>query len=292
MSIPAISMLTGNPSGIGFWCHDRVAGLMPVFFPGIRVHTGAGVPGKEYGRLLLMTGSFRSALQGFFSRIPERIGYATDMRRFLLTRPLKPPGSREHHHSLDYVRLAEAAGGSGTSHVPAPAVESSSDPHIALFPGARYGGAKRWPGFRELAFRLTTETGLETVLYGSTDEREFLLELTSGIEGCSAASGLDIPTLASVLRGSVLTVGNDSGGVHLAAALGIPTVTIFGSTSPEWTAPMGRHAVQVTAGLECSPCYRRSCPRGGAECLRRISTEEVLNESLALLKRSGGYGNA
>lgn len=292
MSIPAISMLAGNPAGIGFWSHDRVAGLMPVFFPGIRVHTGPRVSGKDYGTLLLMAGSFRSALQGFLSRVPERIGYATDMRRILLTRPLKPPGSREHHHSLDYLRLAEVAGGSGTPHVPAPAVEPSSTPHAALFPGARYGGAKRWPGFRELAFRLTKETGLKTVLYGSADEREYLLDLASGIECCSAASGLDIPGLAAALMGSVLTVGNDSGGVHLAAALGIPTVTIFGSTSPEWTAPMGRHAARVTAGLECSPCYRRNCPRGEAECLRRISAGEVLNESLALLKRSGEYGNA
>lgn len=291
MSIPAISMLAGNPSGIGFWCHDRMAGLMPVFFPGIPVHSGARVPGKDYRRLLLMTGSFRSALQGFLSRIPERIGYATDMRRILLTRPIRPPRSREHHHSLDYVRLAEAIGGSGNPCVPSPAVETSRPPHTALFPGARYGGAKRWPGFRELALRLTVETGLETVLYGSADEREYLMELASGIQGCSAASGLDIPGLASAIRSSVLTVGNDSGGVHLAAAMGVPTVTIFGSTSPEWTAPSGGNGVYLTAGLECSPCYRRSCPRGEAECLRRISAGEVLNASLSLLKRSGAYGN-
>lgn len=291
MSIPAISMLAGNPSETGFWCHDRVAGLMPVFFPGIPVHTGARVPGKDYRRLLLMTGSFRSAALGFLSRIPNRIGYATDMRRILLTRPLRPPRSREHHHSLDYIRLAEAAGGTGTPHVPAPAVEPSTAPHAALFPGARYGGAKRWPRFRELALRLTEETGLETVLYGSSEEREYLTELASGVQGCSAASGLDIPGLASALSGSVLTIGNDSGGVHLAAALGIPTVTIFGSTSPEWTAPSGENGACLTAGLECSPCFRRSCPRGEAECLRRISTEEVLNESLALLKRSGACVN-
>lgn len=265
---------------------------MPVFFPGIPVHTGAGVRGRGYRKLLLMTGSFRSALQGFLSLIPERVGYATDMRSILLTRRLRPPRSREHHHSLDYVRLAEAVGGSGNPCVPSPAVEASGAPHIALFPGARYGGAKRWPGFRELALRLTGESGLKTVLYGSAGEREYLMDLASGIEGCSAASGIDIPGLASALMSSVLTVGNDSGGVHLAAALGVPTVTIFGSTSPQWTAPSGGNGVYITAGLECSPCYRRSCPKGGAECLRRISAEEVLKASLSLLKKSGGYGNA
>ncbi|MBN2586146.1 MAG: glycosyltransferase family 9 protein [Candidatus Fermentibacteraceae bacterium] len=287
MALPALSMLAGCHPDVVFWVHPRVAGLLPVFFPDAGIRTGSRFPGNANDRLLLMTGSFRSALQGFLSRIPVRTGYGTDMRRLLLTESLEPPAGREHHHSEDYIRLASAIGCRARPAVVKPCVEPLGAPHAAFFPGARYGSAKRWGGFGELASLVAVSTGLPVVLYGSEGEEEELRVTARGREACSVEAGLELPVLVSRLLKSVLTVGNDSGGVHLSALLGVPTVTVFGSTSPLWTAPSGMFTAEVTSSRECSPCFRRDCPKGRAACLSDITPRMVLDESLGLLRKSG-----
>jgi heptosyltransferase-2 len=292
MALPALARLADRYDDMDLWSHPRVAGLLPVFFPEKDVFTGSRIPNGRERRLLLMTGSFRSALQGVLSRIPERTGYGTDMRRLLLTESLDPPRDRDHHHSEDYIALARSQGCTDPVDVPDPSVSPCGSEHIALFPGAEYGSAKKWPRYGGLAAELGEMTGLPVVLYGSGREEEELRVTAMGIAGCTVCAGLDLPSLVSRLMKSVLTVGNDSGGVHLSALLGSPTLTLFGSTSPSWTAPSGRMTAMVTSGADCSPCFRRVCPEGEPRCMDEIGHEMVVEEAIRLLRRSEGADDA
>lgn len=290
MSLPAISMIAAEYPGMSVWSHPRVSGLIPVFFPSFKVYTSGRIGGKQFNRLLLMTDSFRSALQGFLSGIHERIGYRTDMRGLLLTKGISPPFDRCHHHSLDYENLALAVGASGKAPAPEPAVEPEGEPHAAYFAGARYGSAKMWPRFRELATRMYESTGLPSVFYGSPEEDTALRKISSGVPLSEVRTDLTLSEMASRLLSAELAAGNDSGGVHVSAALGIPTVTVFGSTSHVWTAPSGKFTVAVSTERECSPCFRRECPDGIPACLSDISTEEVYSACTSLMKKAGEAG--
>lgn len=292
MALPSLSRLADRYDDMDFWSHPRVAGLLQVFFPENEVFTGSRIRDGRGRRLLLMTGSFRSALQGFLSRIPERIGYGTDMRRLLLTESLAPPRDRDHHHSEDYIALARSQGCNDPVPVPDPSVAPSGSAHIALFPGAEYGSAKKWKGYGLLAAELGDATGLPVVLYGSRREEGELEGIAQGSAGCTICAGLDLPSLVSRLMTSALTVGNDSGGVHLSALLGSPTLTLFGSTSPVWTAPSGRTTAMVTSGMDCSPCFRRVCPNGEPRCMEEIGHEMVMEEAMGLLRRWEGTDDA
>ncbi len=286
MSLPAISMLAAEYPDISLWSHPRVSGLIPVFFPSFQVYTKALTGGKKFTRLLLMTNSFRSAFQGYLARIPERIGYRTDKRGLLLTRGINPPSDRCHHHSIDYENLALAAGASGKVVALEPAVEQEGEPHMAYFAGARYGSAKMWPRFPELASRIYESTGLPSLFYGSPEEERALRDLSSSVPNSEVRTNLTLSEMASHLLSAELTAGNDSGGVHVSAILGIPTVTVFGSTSPEWTAPMGKFTVTVKTERKCSPCFRSECPDGIPGCMNDISTDEVFTACMELMKRA------
>ncbi len=284
MAFPALSMLFEKYPRMILWSHPRVSGLIPVFFPSIRIHTARRIRSGDITTLLLMTDSFRSALQGFLSRIPNRIGYRRDMRGILLTEAIDPPPDRSHHHSLDYERLAVAAGAAGRPIAPMPAVEPEGRPHTAYFAGARYGSAKMWPCFRELAQMIYSACGLPSVFYGSPEEETVLRELSSDLPLCEVRTDLTLPQLVSHLLKAELAVGNDSGGVHVSALLGTPTVTIFGSTSSRWTAPLGRYTSAVNTNRQCSPCFKRECPFGQPLCLNEISAEEVFFACMRLME--------
>lgn len=289
MSMEALSGLSTSPGGAGFWAHGRVSGLLPVIFPDVPVIDSRSLPRRgEFSRLLLLTDSFRSAWMGFLSGIPERTGHGGQMRDLLLTRRVRPPSDRSHHHSLDFERLARAAG-SGPARVPVPVLPAEMPPHIAVFPGAAFGPAKRWRGFAEAAGIISTRTGLPAVFYGSSGEAALLSEICSASgEGSSAAAGLPYPELCAGLAGARVALGNDSGGMHLAALLGVPSVVVFGSTSPAWTAPAGGGVAIVRAdGFACSPCFRRRCPAGGdPACLGSITVDTVVTAASTLMEES------
>ena len=144
-----------------------------------------------------------------------------------------------------------------------------------------------WPRFRELAHRIFESSGLPSIFYGSPEEKPGLLEMSSGVPLAEVTTDLTLSGLASSLLSAELSVGNDSGGVHLSAALGIPTVTVFGSTSPQWTAPMGKYTAVVKTDRECSPCFIRECSEGIPGCLSDIPADEVFTACMELLARAG-----
>ena len=142
--------------------------------------------------------------------------------------------------------------------------------YAVLCPGAEYGPAKRWPYFAELSQRLA----LPAVVLGSGQERE----LGAGVRGRNLAGETTLDEAIELLAGAALVVSNDSGLMHVAAAVGTPQVALFGSSSPKHTPPLSERARVVWLGLECSPCFARECPLGHLRCLREISAESVLDE--------------
>jgi heptosyltransferase-2 len=152
-------------------------------------------------------------------------------------------------------------------------------PLIALAPVAAYGPAKEWPmdGYAALADIFAERHGAECVLVGGAGDLQQCERIAARCRrgAIVAAAETTVGELIALLSLCQGFAGNDSGGMHLAGALGLPTVAIFGSTNPARTGPMGPHCRVVYRGLECSPCLERTCHFGHYNCLRDITPEEV-----------------
>jgi len=158
-----------------------------------------------------------------------------------------------------------------------------------LNPGATWA-TKRWPAeeFGALARGLVKEEGLPVVVTWGNEEELRAAEAIAGGAGGKAlvAPPTNLRQLAALLQRAALFVGNDSGPLHLAVALGIPTVAVFGASDPLRNGPYGRHHRVVAKGPECQPCWRVECPRQDRECLRRVRPEQVLTACRELLRES------
>jgi len=246
---------------------------------------------------ILLPNSFSSALWVALAAVPARAGYVRYRRGPLLTHKVFPPregaGAHQSQYWLAMIRF--------TLGIDDDARESALDVHephrermrqwlgahrlrpgcpiIALAPGAAFGPAKEWPASRYSALidRLG-ERGAECVLVGTPGERAKSEEIArAGSPVIVAAGETRIGELIALLSICDGFVGNDSGCAHVAAALGIPTVAIFGSTDPGRTAPIGAKAAVTYRAIECSPCLARTCRFGHYDCLRSIGPEEVVD---------------
>jgi heptosyltransferase-2 len=218
----------------------------------------------------------------FLADIPIRSGYVGESRYGLLNLVYRKQAPREPM-AVHYARLAEAPGAEARLPLPEPqltfdaqAVQRARERfgiagHYAVFcPGAEYGPAKRWPYFKELAERLE----LPVVLLGSAPERAEAAQ----VKGRNLAGETTLDEAIDLIAGAQLVVANDSGLMHVAAALGRPQVALFGSSSPRHTPPLSAKARVLWLGLECSPCYARVCPLGHFRCMRELGVERVLQE--------------
>jgi len=139
-----------------------------------------------------------------------------------------------------------------------------------LCPGAEYGPAKRWPYFGELARKLDAPV----VLLGSASDAG----ACANIDGVNLAGKTTLDEAIDLIAGAERVLSNDSGLMHVAAALGRPQVALFGSSSPEHTPPQSSAARVLWLKIECSPCYARVCPLGHFRCMKELSVERVLDE--------------
>lgn len=245
--------------------------------------------GPQQDVALVLPPSFSSAWK-LPRGIPQRIGFASEGRSWLLTHALKRPARGEMHLSREYLRCGEPLGARA---IPLPALAPVADelreaearkrrmgldgPHVVVAPGAAYGPAKRWPAERyvELGRRLV-KRGLAVLACGAGEDRP-LAEQIAGAIGERARSLAGDTSLAEQLAlcaTARATVSNDSGLAHLAAATGNRTVVIFGSTSSAWTAPLGERVTVIQHAPVCSPCFRRTC-RIGYRCLHAVEVSEV-----------------
>ncbi len=244
---------------------------------------------------LLLPNSFSSAWLFFRAGLKERWGYAKDLRRFLLTKAVKPPKKRLHQKDY-YLNLLKELGlpcefRDLVLPLSCEVIEQAElllkgidRPFIVLAPGAAYGPAKMWPKdyYRELARKLVKH-GYRVVICGSEREREVGEYIKEGVSGVYNFCGkTDLPTVAGIFSLAEAVVSNDSGLMHLAAALKVPQVAIFGSTDPELTGPLNPKAVVLKKKLPCSPCFKRTCKYGHYNCLKYISPKEVLHSLLKL----------
>lgn len=245
---------------------------------------------ENYSRAIVVPRSFKSALVPFFARIPVRTGFATEMRRVLLTDPRPLDRTR-----LDQtVKRLVALGVPRDAPLPDPpqprltvnganrdALLARFDlrtPAVALLPGAAYGPAKQWPvgHFTALA-RMIAARGEQAWVLGSRGERPLGEAIRSGAGEavrnlCGDTRLEDTVDLLSAARAAVT---NDSGLMHVAAAAGTHVVAIYGSSSPAFTPPLTERRTVHYLALDCSPCFQRECPLGHTNCLRQLDVEAV-----------------
>ena len=243
----------------------------------------------------LLPNSFRSAVVPYLARIPDRIGYASDGRRALLTRALAPP-PRTDHQLRDYDPLLRSGGiepdpDPPRLEVPAEAAELAdaalsraglprNGSLVLIAPGAAFGWTKRWPPdrFGRLADLLAARGFQRALVIGPGEET-----IAAEVRRASASPetlpvlGLDLDPVgvAALAARARVVVANDSGPMHLAAAVGAPVVALFGPTDPGRTGPTGAPSEVLDRYVFCSPCYLTECPYGH-ECMREISVESVL----------------
>ena len=264
--------------------------------PDVRREAGI-LKGMGFDGIVLLPNSFRAAWSARLARIPERWGYATNLRSWTLTRAVKRP--RTHVHQCTYyLDLVRGLGLSADDRIPqvsvTPATQAKADrlldQHgvsagarvVGFAPGAAYGHAKRWPPRRvtDVIVRVTRETGALCLLLGAAGDRDAGREIESSLPVDVRALNLigrtDLGTLAGVLARLTAFVSNDSGGMHLAAAVGVPVTAIFGSTDERVTSPRGEPGTHdvLFEPVFCRPCMLRDCPIDH-RCMKRISVDRV-----------------
>ena len=247
----------------------------------------------EFDAILLLTNSFRTAWTARLARIPERWGYGTGVRAPLLTRAVSRP-RQEVHQVHYYLSLVRGLGLRVDDDVPRIHVTERSrgrahrlleqhgvrpgEPIVGFAPGAAYGHAKRWPTDRvaQVVGRLTAE-GVRCVLVGAPADRAAGREIESHLPAGTTVANLigrtDLQQLIGLLDACAAFVSNDSGAMHLAAAVGTPVTGLFGPTKAHVTAPLGGHDI-LRHDVFCSPCMLRECPIDH-RCMKRISVDEV-----------------
>lgn len=262
---------------------------------GERIRLGKRLRERHYDQAIVLPRSFKAALVPAAARIPRRTGYRGEWRYGLLNdiRPLDKPAMPKMVQR--YVALAHERGAPVIETVPEPRLEvdeenrsvlldrvglSRDRPVAAFMPGAEYGPAKRWPpeSFAELAGRLTAQ-GWQVWVFGSDKERGLGERIAAGnaevANLCGTTTLVDAVDLIS-LADAVVT--NDSGLMHVAAALQRPLIAIYGSSTPSYTPPLSDKAHPVYLGLDCSPCFQRTCPRGDYACLQGIGAQRIFDE--------------
>ncbi len=244
---------------------------------------------------ILLTNSTRSTLEFWLAGIPRLVGYKGSLRSKLLHQTIKEPKAVKApppHHTLRYLHIARGCGAEteGEATFVPLRPESLASHRIGICAGAEYGPAKRWPleRFAEVMKQVSaTRSEVEWVFFGAPGEAAMGEEL-SGMVGESVkhtnlVGKTKLAELITELRGCRLLLTNDTGTMHLACALGIPTVSIFGSTEPVLTGPLGDHHTVVRHHVPCSPCFKRECPFGHYECMMKVTPERVAGKVLARL---------
>ena len=272
-------------------------GLHAGFFG--RERLAAELRAQKFDVALLLQNAFDAAWLAWRARVPERIGYARDGRGILLTKavPIPRHGEIPAHEKFYYLELLRRVGWSDSLqdetfiglHVPEEKRRSADEflckcgvrqgaRRIAIGAGASYGSAKCWPPsrFAEVANRLQSEADADVILFGTAAEARVSTAISAEmrqppIDLTGKTAIADLPALLSQCH---LFIGNDSGAMHVAAAVGLPVVAVFGPTDPFGTSPVTQRCSIVQQKPYCSPCFLRRCPTDH-RCMTAITADVV-----------------
>jgi heptosyltransferase II len=249
--------------------------------------------GRHYDAGILFTNnSVRSTLEFWLAGVARLAGYDGALRKHLVHQiaPELKPSQHPEHHARKYMRLAGYCG----AKVDLPGLWNTGQPvraqdgvlRLGICAGAEYGPAKRWPmdRFAEVANQVSRVVpGVEWQLYGAPGEARQGEQLSEMLrvphQNLVGKTGLS--ELIRSLQGCRLLLTNDTGTMHLAAALGVPTVSVFGSTEPILTGPLGAQHKVLRHHVACSPCFQRECPFGHYECMTLVTVQQAVAAVLA-----------
>jgi len=278
--------------------------------PGIH----AGVQGKirlagelrerRFDAAILLQNAIEAAILARMAGIPVRAGYNSDARGALLTHAVRRTREVRQVHQVDYYRAMVRALGCELTDIGVMLKPGKEDQELAerllsgyslekgtflvgMAPGAAYGPAKMWfpERFAEMADRFASELSARILLFGSAGDSKTIED----VQQSSAFPMLDLAGKTSLREAIVLIsrcglfISNDSGLMHVAGALGVPTVAIFGSTNPVTTSPSGKRTIVVRGEAPCSPCLKKICPTD-FQCMKSIGVENVYAAAQALLR--------
>jgi heptosyltransferase II len=305
MSLPALRAIRGRfpqahiailakSSVADLYIHQLLADEIIVYNLQSSWSMGRQLRSRQFDCAILLQNAFEAAWIAWLAKIPTRIGYKRDGRQLLLTRAVDVPrpGEIPRHQRFYYLELLRRA--SLIDALPeSDSIQLGSRPAssgkrvIGVSPGAAYGTAKRWlpERFAEAAGALAEARGASIALFGTKSERALCEEIAQRLNGREVTNYAGETTLAQFIdlaAGCELFLTNDSGSMHIASALGVPTVAIFGATDDTATGPAGLNARVVRQPVDCSPCLLRECPIDH-RCMTRVSAERVVKEALELL---------
>ncbi len=260
----------------------------------LRWRLGRSLRASAYTRAIVLPNSFKSALVPFAAGIPRRTGFLGECR-FALLNDVRRLHKVALPRTVDRFIALGLESGEAAPAIPMPALKTKPQdghaalarlrqavpqaPVLALCPGAEYGPAKRWPApyYAEVANAKLAQ-GWQVFLLGSSKDAPVTAQVQALTQGrcldlaghTSLAEAIDLMALAAAV------VSNDSGLMHVAAALGRPVVALFGSSDPGHTPPLSAKAQVLYLSLSCSPCFARECPLGHLRCLKDLSPARVL----------------
>ncbi|WP_093882297.1 lipopolysaccharide heptosyltransferase II [Syntrophus gentianae] len=259
---------------------------------------------RRFDAAILLQNAIEAAILTRMAGIPIRAGYNSDARGALLTHAVRRTREVRQVHQVNYYRAMVQALGCEPTDIGAMLKPGAEDQKLAerlmsefslekgsflvgMAPGAAYGPAKMWfpERFGAVADRLISELNARVLLFGSSGDRKAIEE----VQGSSSFSLLDLAGKTSLREAIVLMsrcglfVSNDSGLMHVAGALGVPTVAIFGSTNPVTTSPSGKRTIVVRGKADCSPCLKKVCPTD-FQCMKSIGVEDVYRAARTMMK--------
>lgn len=272
---------------------------------GARRRLGGELAQENYDLAIVLPNSFKSALVPWFARIPRRVGWRGEARGWLLNDCRKLDKVHYPRMVERFAALAYPPGAGLPRPLPSPALSTLNSretlsrkfsldavkPALGLCPGAEFGGSKRWPPeyFASLVQKAAGE-GYQSWLLGSEKDSETAKAVLAALpvsvkRACRDFTGATtLGDAVDLLAMTSAVLSNDSGLMHVAAALNKPMLVLYGSTTPDFTPPLSEKAKCLTLKLECSPCFARECPLGHHRCMRDLRPESVWRETRQLLE--------
>jgi heptosyltransferase-2 len=261
-----------------------------------RRRIAAGIRG-HYGRAIVMPRSFKSALIPWLAKVPVRTGFRGESR-FFLVNDVRPFDAAVLDQTVKrFVALGLEPGEALPDEMPEPALRVSDENReqvleklgvsaegrvIAMMPGAEYGPAKCWPleYFTALAGRLA-DAGYAVWVLGSNKDADAGDVIARGSAAVNLCGRTSLEDVIDVLSACEQAVSNDSGLMHIAAAVGIHVHGIYGSSSPKFTPPLTKRRDIHEIELDCRPCFERECPLGHLRCLKDLSPDSIFAKIVA-----------